>query len=355
MVNGRRSSCFVLAFFLLGSFVWARAVAAQGARTQILGGNEKIYLDVVVSAKGGPPVTDLQHEDFTVLDNKVPQTITSLKVVTGREAPIEVVLVIDAVNTTVQNVSYGRLQVEKFLRADAGHLAYPVSLAIFTDRGTKIVNSSSDGNALSDVLEQENTGLRSITRAAGYYGATERLQLSIDALDQIIAYEAPRNGRKVVIWVSPGWPLLSGPSTELDSKQQEQVFGNIVRLSTQLLQARITLYSVDPLGAGESMLRATYYEEFLKGVSKPGQANLGNLGLQVLAIQSGGLAFNFANDVASLVQECLTDTVPYYEITFNPPTAKQRDEYHHLEVKVTKPGLTARTRQGYYAQPSGQN
>ena len=27
------------------------------------------------------------------------------------------------------------------------------------------------------------------------------------------------------------------------------------------------------------------------------------------------------------------------------------DEYHTLEVKVDKPGLTARTRTGYYAQP----
>lgn len=39
-----------------------------------------------------------------------------------------------------------------------------------------------------------------------------------------------------MLWVSPGWPLLSGRRVETDSKQQQQIFGNIVGLSTQLLQ-----------------------------------------------------------------------------------------------------------------------
>ena len=30
-------------------------------------------------------------------------------------------------------------------------------------------------------------------------------------------------------------------------------------------------------------------------------------------------------------------------------------EYHHLEIKLAKAGLTARARQGYYAQPSQPN
>ena len=59
----------------------------------------KIYLDVVVTPRSGPPVTGLQQEDFTILDNNVPQTITSFEVVDGRQARGDVVLVIDAVNT----------------------------------------------------------------------------------------------------------------------------------------------------------------------------------------------------------------------------------------------------------------
>src|SRR5580658_7709485 len=64
-----------------------------------------MLLDVVVTAKSGPPVGDLQQQDFTVLDNKVPQTITSFKVVSGRDASIEVMLVLDAVNSVPHTVS----------------------------------------------------------------------------------------------------------------------------------------------------------------------------------------------------------------------------------------------------------
>jgi hypothetical protein len=38
-------------------------------------------------------------------------------------------------------------------------------------------------------------------------------------------------------------------------------------------------------------------------------------------------------------------------VSFEASPADRRDEYHSLEIKVDKPGLTARTRQGYYAQP----
>lgn len=347
MFMGARLGCF-----LLVPLLYAAAASAQQSTPPAQPGNTKIYFDVVVTPKSGPPVAGLQQQDFTVLDNKAPQTITSFKAVTGREAPLEVVLVIDAVNTTVQHVNYERIEIDKFLRAEGGRLAYPIALAVFTDEGIQAVgNFSSDGNALSAALDRDDIGLRFITRSTGFYGAAERLQLSISALRRLVASEAPRPGRKVIVWVSPGWPLLSGPNVDLGSKQQQLIFADIVGLSTQFRQARVTLYSVDPLGATESLSRISYYKDFLKGVSKPSQVQVGNLGLQVLAIQSGGLALNFSNDVASLLQECLSDTTPYYEISIDPPPAGQRDEYHHLEIQLAKPGLTARTRQGYYAQP----
>jgi VWFA-related protein len=344
-------------FFLICLFCTAGA-SAQQSSPSTQAGSGKIYLDVVVSPKSGAPVSGLQQRDFTLLDNKVPQSITSFKAVTGRDAPIEVVLVIDAVNTTFQNVSYERVEIDKFLRADGGHLAYPISLAVFADKGVQIVgNFSSDGNALSTALQQDNVGLRDIGRSAGFNGATERLQLSLQALRQVVTSLAPRPGRKVILWLSPGWPLLSGPnvSNEIDSKQQQQLFSDIVGFSTQLLQARVTLYSIDPLGDAQSVTNSTYYMQFLKGISKSSQVNVGNLGLPVLAVQSGGLALNFSNDIAGLLHECLAETAPYYEISFDPAPAGKPDEYHHMEIQLANHGLTARTRQGYYAQPLPRN
>jgi hypothetical protein len=38
-------------------------------------------------------------------------------------------------------------------------------------------------------------------------------------------------------------------------------------------------------------------------------------------------------------------------LSFDSAPADQPNEYHQLEVKVEKSGLSVRTRSGYYAQP----
>ena len=336
---------------LLAPLLYTAVLSAQQTTSPPSPAGTSIQLDVVVTPKSGPPVAGLQQQDFTVLDNKVRQTITTFHAAGGSQSPIEVIVLVDTVNISYEKVAWERGEIDKFLRANGGRLAYPTTLAFFSDAGTQIQEGfSTDGNELSASLEHYAVGLRNVRRSSQYEGI-ERFQLSMTALGELVQREAPRPGRKIILWISPGWPLLSGPHIELGFKQQQQIFGNIVELSTQLRQGRMTLYSIDPLGSGEGVGRDFYYQTFLKGVSKPSQAAVGDLGLQVLAVQSGGLALNASNDVTALLHTCLADTEAYYELSFNPPPGDRRDEYHHLEVLVAKPGLIARTRQGYYSQP----
>lgn len=338
-------------FFLLPWFSPVVTLAQQDAAPSQLN-NGQIRLDVVVTPKSGPPVAGLQPQDFTVLDNKVPQTITSFQALSGSKVPVEVILFIDAVNTNYQTIAYERDQIDKFLRANGGKLAHPVKLAIFGDTGVQMQGSfSTDGNAIAASLDQQTVALRTIRRSAGFYGAVDRFDLSIKALAQLTEAEASHPGRKFVLWVSPGWPLLSGPRVQIDAKQQQQLFNMIVQASTQLRQARITLYNINPLGAAEPTENVFYYEQFLKGVARPSQVSAGNLSLQVLAAQSGGLVLNSSNDVTALLQQAFADGDAWYELSFD-PARSEPNEYHHLEIRVAKPGLIARTRQGYYGQPS---
>jgi VWFA-related protein len=138
---------------------------------------------------------------------------------------------------------------------------------------------------------------------------------------------------------------------DLDAKQVQQLYSEIVDTSTLLRNGNITLYSVDSLGPGENVERTDYYQSFLKPVTKPGQAELGDLGLQVLAVQSGGQAVGPSNDISHLLERCMADTTAYYELSFDAPPAEHRNEYHSLQIKLSQPGLTARTRTGYYGQP----
>ncbi|MGB8536432.1 MAG: VWA domain-containing protein [Acidobacteriaceae bacterium] len=311
----------------------------------------KIDLDVVVTPKSGPAVAGLEQKDFTIFDNKAGQHITSFQARNGSQDPVQIILVIDAVNTTYQTIAYERGQIDRFLRANGGRLAQPMTLAFFTDKGMELEQGfSTDGNGLSESFDHHDVGLRDIRRSS-QYEANDRFQLSMTALGELIEQSAKLPGRKMIFWVSPGWPLLSGPRIELDNKEQNQIFSSVVGLSTELRQARIILYSVDPLGSNEGISRTFYYQEFLKGVSKQSQVNVGDLSLQVLAVQSGGLALASSNDVAQLLEKCMADTEAYYELSFVPAAADHRDEYHNILVQVAKPGLTARTRTGYYAQP----
>jgi VWFA-related protein len=343
-----------LGFVLVVPLLGAAAALSQQVSSPTQPVNDMVFLDVVVTPKSGPPVSGLQQQDFTVLDNKIPVPLNSFQALRGRETPIEVVLVVDDVNTGVEHVAYERSEIDKFLRADGGHLAHPMALAFFTDSGIKVQDSfSSDGNALSTALDQYTVGLHSIARSSGIYGAGERLELSLRALNELAAREAARPGRKLIVWFSPGWPLFSGPAVQeqMNAKQQQQIFNNVANLSTRLRQGRITLYSIDPLGTADFAGQSFRWEGYVKGISKPSQAEWGDLALQVIAVQSGGLALTTGNDINAFLQECLADTQAYYELSFAPPVDQKRDEYHHLEIHVAKEGMVARTRQGYYSQP----
>lgn len=337
--------------FLLTALLAASAVSAQQSVPPTQSGASSVDLDVVVARKSGPPVSDLQQQDFTILDNKIPQTITSFKAVDGSQAPIEVLVVIDAVNADYHTVAFDRDQVDKFLRTEGGDLAHPTALAVLTDNGIQTLGDfSKDGNKLGASLDQYTVGLRFLHRG-GFYAAADRFQISLEGLHELMEREASLPGRKTMIWISPGWPLLSGPEVQLSEKRRQQLFADIVDFSTNLRRDNITLYDIDPLGTGQGLGGALYWQSFTNGISKPGQVLAGDLGLQVLATQSGGLVFTASNNLTALMQNCLADTRSYYELSFDPATGDRPNEYHRLEIRIAQHGLAARTYQGYYSQP----
>jgi VWFA-related protein len=318
--------------------------------------DHRITLDVVVSDKSGKPVTGLQQQDFTILDNKQPQNIVSFQAIEGTNAPsdspVEVVLLLDEVNTPFRGVADARIAIEKFLGRNGGELARPISLAYHSDSGTTMGSAPTrDGNALIADLKQRQGSMRTIGRSQGVYGAGDRLNLSMQAIQQLAGYEGKKPGRKLVIWISPGWPLLSGPRMELSPKQKQEVFATIVRVSDELRQARITLYNNDPMGAADAV-RSQTYKIFSGAVRTENQAQIGNLALQVLATQSGGQVFNASNDVAADIAASIADGTAYHVLSFDGQAGDGPNDYHALDIKIDKPKLATRARSAYYAQPA---
>jgi VWFA-related protein len=314
-------------------------------------------LDVVVTDQSGKPVSGLQQQDFTLLDNKQPSKIVSFHAVEGGAAtpdpPVEIILLVDEINTTISKLAFERNEMEKFLRQNDAELARPASMVFLSDSGVMVGNTSTrDGNAIIADLEQKKFGLRTIGRSQGLYGAGDRFHLSFHTLERLADYEAAKPGRKLMVWISPGWPLLSTPDVVMNPKQRQGLFNSIVGISDRLRRARMTLYAVDPLGTDdEDRMRTYVYENFLKPVRKAGQVEPGNLALQVLAAQSGGRVLYANNDVAGEIEACVADANTFYVLSFDGLPGDGPNEYHALEIKIDKPGLKARTRSGYYAQP----
>jgi VWFA-related protein len=349
----------VLYLFLAG---FAGAAAAQNpVHAPALGPppaaqSGPMELDVVVTDKAGHPVPGLQQSDFTLLDDKQPATIKSFHAFDSTDPstnPTQVILLVDEVNTTFSAISTERDQLQNFLLQNQGHLQFPVSMIFLTDTGMQTLNKpTTDGNALNDQLKQKQSQLRAITRSSGFYGAAERMQLSLQGLQTVATAAANVPGRKLLVWISPGWPIMNNPDVYVSEKQQKSFFGVIVELSNSLRQSHVTLYSVDPLGAAAAaQIRNAEWRDFVKPVRNANHAEPADLALQAIATQSGGEVLFGSNDVASEISKFVEDGTAWYALTFDPQRADAPNTWHDLEVKLDKAGLKVRTRNGYYAGP----
>ena len=332
--------------------VGARQAGAAGIRMrQTPPPPRTVSIDVVVTSKSGKPVTGLKQTDFTLLDDKKPQTITAFHAYDGSQEPVEAILLIDGMNATFQVIASERFQIDKFLHANQGKLPVATALAVLTDEGIQMQGAyTKDGNQLAETLDKHTIGLRSIGRSAGVQGASERMEESLKAVRMLLAYEASRPGRKMVLWISPGWPVFGEANLYLTSSQQQGIFHQITWFSTQLRSSRTTFYSVNPLGVEDPVEHAQLYREFVDGVKKPQDVAYADLSVQVLAIETGGLVEN-SGDISGPLQKCMEDAGGYYRISFEPAKASGRDVYHSLGVTMGERSLSARTTTGYYAQP----
>src|ERR1035438_4122027 len=253
----------------------------------------RIVLSVVVTDKSGKPVSGLELKDFTLLDNNQQGKILSFHAFDGTvhsdDPPVKVILLLDTVNISFQQVADARQQIEKFLRQKSSHLSQPMSIYLFTNDGLKFqFEPSSDGNALAADLKQVDGQLRTIGQAQAGWGDLDRVLLSVRNLDSIAQNEANSPDRKILIWVGHGWPMLNSVQFQVSSSQgQQQLFDSIVELSNSLREAHIALYSISSEEGSESISKVGGgnpfpYQDFLKGVKSVQKASLSNLGLTAI-------------------------------------------------------------------------
>lgn len=343
----------------------------------------RIVLNLSVTDRSGKPVRGLMQEDFSLLDNGRPQTVSSFRAVQGSigAAPARVVLMLDAVNNSPRDIGNDRKGIEQYLKQSQGHLNYPTSIAILSGSGTRMVPPSQDRDALLGELrtltkdihqfdctdegggsEQVFTTINLGTGTSVLDGLhpdqkagcqNQRFQRSVSALKKFAIDQEDVPGRVILIWIGAGWPLLLSSEFRADSTAlRRNLFENLVLISTALLQAQVTLDAVfSPDLFRRVELRSDHDNTFFNGVPTEDQVTASSLGLQVLAHQSGGLVLTEGKDLGGEIAKSVDDAESYYALAFDSPAATKPGEFHSLQVKVNKAGLTVRTSTAYYAQP----
>jgi VWFA-related protein len=336
----------------------------------------RIKLDVVVTDSMGKPVSGLERKDFTLRDDGRQANILSFQSADGIAAkpdpPVEVILVIDTVRHSSDEVHDLQDGVEKFLRQNGGHLAQPVSVyRLAAGSLSATPRPSTDGNALADELSRKDglsevlldrrefilgDGLTQLSQSFNQ-NATLHTQgpplhslLTLKALGSIVLEERRKPGRKLLVWLGYGAPEDEDLGNDFGKlSRQDSRFEWITEFSTRIREARISLCGVTFWLKPD---RRFPYEKYLTGVHSALESSYANLALEVLAIESGGRVLAKPdNDLARLIGQCVEDASAFYSISFEPAHTDQPDEYHELTVQVSKPGLVTRTNAGYYDQP----
>jgi VWFA-related protein len=351
----------------------AQLLATSHPMTSAHAQTRRIGIDLVVTDTQGQPVTGVTAADLTLLDNGQPKPFVTFHSPGDSPAggggkldpPTEVIIFIDTINESIIGYPYMRDEVETFLKSDGGKLAHPVSLYIFDGIDTqRLAPPSQDGNALAAILQNAGLGERPI-RHSSPASELVRAQISLARLGALAVEKATTPGRKVLLWISPGWDIFNTVDDWMMSyeyvrrdeaplfKTRKSVFDAIVALSTGLRQARIQLYCIKPNNTpGTGSLEFDRYKSYLKPALSPDKLHVADLALQVLAVQSGGLAvFSTSDYLNGVIAKTLAAAEADYFVSFETAPATRKDEYHDLKVTVNKPGLIARTRAGYYNQP----
>jgi VWFA-related protein len=360
-----------------------------------------VQLNVVVQDKKGNPVTDLKKEDFEIKDGGKVQTISlfsmesnallptaseplpantftnKLERRAGTPSSVSVIL-LDWLNTKFTDRAYAQAQVIKFLQqqiAPEDHIGlYTLSgglrvLHDYTSDSTELLArlASSNGKALPDLSRAESRSggdamlldnwLRGggASRAEADFYTINRVTGTLKAIEFIANHLSAVPGRKNLIWVSGGFPLMIGldsPAAMRDPTREQRTFSEeIDRTVRAVNDANLAIYPVDARG----LMTSPEFNAERRGnaggrpprvTASPGSKNQDTM--RELASRTGGRAYVNTNDLNKAIRDAIQDTRVTYTLGFYPNGEKFDGKFHELKLKVDRPGASLRYRKGYF-------
>jgi hypothetical protein len=130
---------------------------------------------------------------------------------------------------------------------------------------------------------------------------------------------------------------------------------DLVRAATK---ANVSIYTIDPRGLqalsdGNIELTGVDPGSDLSERGLQNENRLARESLQTFSEETGGFAVVNSNGLATAYDRIVQENSAYYVLAYYPPNPKRDGKFHNISVRVTRPGLTVKSRRGY-ANPTGK-
>lgn len=362
-----------------------------------------VQVDAIVTDRDGRPVKDLARDDFELLQDDRPQTITNCNFVIPKPLPATD----PAVSATAPPV---RLPPERVRRTiaivvddlssnESARAARDAVRAFVDDRlepgdQIAIVQSRAGAGALQqfsanrEELYAAIERIRYVPRARpekdcddgvpnevggpGARGLAEALRTDVfvrgtlGVLNFVVRGLRTLPGRKSVVLLSDGMPCALGDvdAAGVETSRVRRAVHSLIDLANR---SAVAIYSIDVRGVLPLVASAEEPTNRYRRLMDLGDQLAGRRStlfrsrdvLSQLADQTGGLFIYNTNDITDGLRRAVDDQRGYYLIGYVPeePTftsPEGRSAFHRISVRVKRPGLTVRARSGFYGYPDEQ-
>jgi Ca-activated chloride channel family protein len=263
-----------------------------------------VVLNVTITDPKDRYVTDLKAEDFNVLEDNSPQNILSFGF---EETPFAAVILLDASASMEKKLTLERAACANFVNG----IREGDKFSIYSFGGTK-VKKLQDFTEVRDIPDSVWD-----MKAEGNTPLYDAIVRAADALAR-----RPERRRAILV-VSDGADTQSKATLD--------------RAMRKMVGAYISLYAVD-------MSDATIY-------GAPPRDNGAEV-MKTMAAKTGGKFFRTPG--GNKLREAFASTVDelrrQYTLTYESSNDLQDGRWRSVEVRIGRPKLNVRTRQGYYAQ-----
>jgi Ca-activated chloride channel family protein len=292
------------------------AEAVLVTRPLLIGQYEEVRLINVyatVRDRKGDPVLDLKREDFTLLEDGAPQTLTHF---TSARVPLTVALLVDASNS--MNLG-GKIDLARKAALDfveSVDREDRLMVLSFNDVIEGLTRPAQDRGQLKDAID----GIRARGGTALY-----------DALFRTADLLAGLEGRRAIVLLSDG----------RDQALTDNEPGSLHLFEEALEKAHRSDVSVYAIGLGRHLENEMDLERVrsLKDV------------LDTLARETGGRSYypERAGQLSGVYRQIASDLKRQYALAYSSTNRARDGRWRSIQVKVRDQDLQIQTRAGYYA------